>query len=161
RDPRWSLALREAKKLAQADPDPAARRFSAALKRLHARVTYDAPEGDEVERARLAADLDALAADPALARHPGVARWQRFLCAHRAELLAPKASVEKGERRLDSAEISAIALEVSSMGSRLDKEQKLEAALGQLKEDDRILILMRQVEGGADGWRELTRAWNG
>jgi RNA polymerase sigma factor (sigma-70 family) len=163
-DPRWALLLREAARLSRADAGPLTARFLSALKRLHRRVILarEEPETAAEEEAALKEGLRALARDAALREHEGLRRWQAYLGENLFALAAAtkEQPAAPTECALTSAELSQAALDLSSMSSQLDKRQKLLASLSRLKEPDRLLILLRQVEGGGD-WREIALAWNG
>jgi RNA polymerase sigma factor (sigma-70 family) len=58
-------------------------------------------------------------------------------------------------------ELSLLAEEITSMEGRVDKQWHLQACLQQLKEEDRLVVLLRQLQGGTDTWRELALALNG
>jgi RNA polymerase sigma-70 factor (ECF subfamily) len=58
-------------------------------------------------------------------------------------------------------DLLSLGVEMSTVGTRLDKRQKLMESLQQLAEGDRQLILMRQVEGEEGSWKDLALAWNG
>ena len=60
-----------------------------------------------------------------------------------------------------SSELSALVEEISTIGGRIDKQNALLECLQQLNEQDRLVILLRQLEGGSDSWKDIARALHG
>jgi RNA polymerase sigma-70 factor, ECF subfamily len=63
--------------------------------------------------------------------------------------------------RLVDAELSDLALDITSLDSRLDKRRALLEALEELPAPDREVLLLRQVAGEELGWRELALSLRG
>jgi RNA polymerase sigma factor (sigma-70 family) len=80
------------------------------------------------------------------------------LCNH-ARASSRKRRDTRMECRLESQELAAIGLEVTSLAGRLEKRSQLVEALSRIEEQDRVLIIQRQVTGEEDSWEEFARAW--
>lgn len=160
-DQTWSTLLREAQQLAKEHPGPQATRLVSTLKALYRSVTHaheDPSEAqsvaDEVRRS-----LEGLLQDKSLHSLPSFTPLLSWLGEHQTKLIDAIAKPSNSEPQMLSSGLSVIAQEITSMSSRIDKQNKLLECLEQLKEQDRVLILLRQLEG-SDSWKDIARALN-
>jgi RNA polymerase sigma factor (sigma-70 family) len=156
-DPVWSKFLRELQTLPKEHPDT--KKIIAQSKAAHRRMLRARDLSEDAEREAFEIEqellrLVGLMNDAAFARHK---RWlQENASAMAQSLLSPPI-----EANFAQSELSQIAEEISSMGNRIDKQNQLLECLQQLKEQDRLIILLRQLEGGVESWKEIARALHG